>query len=162
MFITNYQSSTITNPGNGSFYFPPTTITSQLTAILCVRLLSVFSMRADKINTSLFQPFSQWIRISSFIINQTCNLFSRTPSTFTWHRYLIKRCFNQLYFRRGYRVVVVPQRKSFAACHLHPLCTLSTSGFSNAEPPFFNRGKASVGKCLDPVQLAFIIQFRKR
>ena len=136
MFITNYQSSIITYPGNGSFYFPSTTISSQLAAILRFRLLSVFSMRADKINPSFFQPFSQWIRICSFIINQTCNLFSRTPSTFTRYRYLIKRCFYQLYFRRGCRVQVVPQRNSFAACHHHPLCTLSTFGFSNAEPPF--------------------------
>jgi hypothetical protein len=49
--------------------------------------------------------------------------------------------FDQFHFCRGCRIQVVPQRNSFAACHHHPLRTLSTFGFSNAEPPFLAGAK---------------------
>jgi len=136
MIISNYQSPVIADPGYGTLYFPSASIPSQFSAILSLRLFSIRSMGANKINPPLFQPFTQWVRICCLVVNQTCNLLSRMSSTNTWNRNGIKRRFNQFHFRRGCRVQVVPQRNSFAACHHHPLCTLSTFGFSDAEPPF--------------------------
>lgn len=136
MFITNNKPSVVANPRNRSLYFPSSGISSELSSILCFRFLSVFSVRADEIYSSLFKSYTQWIRICSSIIYQSCNLLSWTSSTFTWDRNVIKGRLDQLHFRRGCRVQVVPQRNSFAACYHHPLCTLSTFGFSDAEPPF--------------------------
>ena len=141
MIIANHQSSIIADPGNGPLYFPATTVSSQFASILRFRLRSIFPVRAYKLNSSLFQPFTQRVGVRSSIINQTSNLFSRAAPAFSRYRNIIKRRFNQFHFRRGCRVQVVPQRNSFAACHHHPLCTLSTFGLSNAEPPFLAGAK---------------------
>jgi len=139
--VTHYQLPVIAKPSKGTFHFPPSFISTKWSSILRFLFPSIRSMRSNQFYSALFKSASQLIRICCFIINQTFYSFSRTTRSFPWYRYFIKRLFYQRDFRRGRRVQVVPQRNSLAVCHHHPLRTLSTFGFSDAEPPFLAGAK---------------------
>lgn len=134
--VSYYQPSVVTDPRNGSFYFPSFSISSEFSSILSFRFSTICFMRNNQVYSTLFKSFTKRIRICCFIINESLYCLWWPPSSSSGYRYIIKSTFNQFYFCRGRPVQVVPHRNSLAACHHHPLRTLSTFGFSDAEPPF--------------------------
>jgi hypothetical protein len=136
MIIPDNQSSKVSNPGNRPFYFPSSPIASQRPSILSLLFLPIRLMGNNQFYSPFLQSSSQRIRICCFIINKTLDSVSRTSGSSSWNKNIIQGFLNQGYFRRGRRVQVVPHRNSLAICHHHPLRTLSTFGFSDAEPPF--------------------------
>ena len=139
--ISNNQLSVISYPCKCSFNFPPTLISAKRATILCSFLASIRTMRNYQLYTTLLQPFSKIIRISSFVINQTFHSTTWATRSFAWYRNFFQCFLYQRDFCRGRRVQVVPQRNSLAVCHHHPLRTLSTFGLSDAEPPFLAGAK---------------------
>lgn len=144
--ITNNQLSIIPYPRERSFHFPSAFISSKWPSILSFLLPAVRSMRSNQLDTSLFEPCSQLIRICCLIINKPFQSVSWAARTHSWYRNLFKGLLYQRDFRRGRRVQVVPQRNSLAVCHHHPLRTLSTFGLSDAEPPFLAGAKLPSAK----------------
>jgi hypothetical protein len=139
--IANNQLSIVSYPSERSFHFPSALISSKWTSVLSFLFPSVRSMRSNQLDTSLFEPFPQLIRICCLIINKSLHSVSWATGSFTWNRHFFQGLLYQRDFRRGRRVQVVPQRNSLAVCHHHPLRTLSTFGFSDAEPPFLAGAK---------------------
>jgi hypothetical protein len=145
-FITDHQPAIVSNPGKCTLHFPSFFVSTQLSSILRFLFYPIHFMRGDQVYSSLFQSFTQWIRVRGFIINQTLDFLTRTSSASARYRDRIQRIFNQSYLYRRCRVQVVPQRNSLAICHHHPLRTLSTLGFSDAEPPFLADAKLPSAK----------------
>lgn len=139
--ISNNQLPIIPYPGKCPFHFPSSLISSKGSSILSFLFTSVRSMRSNQFDTSLFEPSPQLIRICCLIINKPFHSVSWATGALSWNRHLFKGLLYQRDFRRGRRVQVVPQRNSLAVCHHHPLRTLSTFGFSDAEPPFLAGAK---------------------
>jgi hypothetical protein len=139
--ITNNQLSIVPYPSERPFHFPSALISSKWPSILSLLLPSIRSMRSNQFNSSLLESFPQLIRICRFIINKSHHSISWAAGSLPWNRHLFKGLLYQRDFRRGRRVQVVPQRNSLAVCHHHPLRTLSTFGFSDAEPPFLAGAK---------------------
>ncbi len=141
LVIPNNQPAIITYPRKGSLYFPSTLISPQCPAILNLLFPPVRSVRRNKLYSSFFKLFSQFIRICCLIIHKSFHAGSGASGSLPGNRYLFQSIFYQRDFRRGRRVQVVPQRNSLAVCHHHPLRTLSAFGLSDAEPPFLAGAK---------------------
>ncbi len=144
--IAHNQFSIIAYPRNCSFHFPSAFVSAKWSTILCFLFTTIRTMGSNQFYAALFKPFSQFIRICRFIINQTLHAFTRTTSSFARYGHFIQGLFYQRDFRGGRRVQVVPQRNSLAVCHHHPLRTLSAFGFSDAEPPFLAGAKLPSAK----------------
>ena len=103
--------------------------TAEFSTVLRCGFLSIAFMRLNHFN-ALFSQFSvQWIRIISFIADQSLGqLFGKNfGESFS----------DQADFMRGSRVHVNGDRKTRAVCHCHDLRTFAPLGFSNFEAPFF-------------------------
>jgi hypothetical protein len=139
--IANHKPFIIPNPRESSLHFPSSSISTELSTILCGFLSTIGAMRAYKFHTFLFKPIAKAVAICRSIINQAFYLSSRTTTSSSWNPYFFKRRFDELDFRGRGRVQVVCQRNSLTIHHHHPLRTLSAFGFSNAEPPFLAGAK---------------------
>src|ERR1700733_15041992 len=100
MFITNHQSSEVTDPGDAAFHFPASFISPQFSPILRRRLFPVGFMRTDQVNASLLQSFSQWIGVCGLVIDQPHRILA-WPAATPGHRYLLQRRFDQRRLMRG-------------------------------------------------------------
>lgn len=136
-FPSNYDSSKVLQPGNGSFDNPSPPVTPKLSTILRGLLSAIYLVRTDHLNTPLHQTLSQWIRVVSPIQNQAFRFLARTTSAASWNRYGLQRFFQKLYLRRRRRGDVHSERYTRAVRHHHKFCTLSTFGFSHTITPFF-------------------------
>src|ERR1700744_6037625 len=135
--VSHHQPPKVPQPRERPFHLPPTPITQQFPTILRLWLHPIGTVRADQLNPFVLEPLAKGVRIGRTIINQTRHPFPRTPNAFPRHRHLLQRCLYQRHFPRRRRVEVGCQRNSLAACHHHPLCTLSAFGLSDAQSPFF-------------------------
>lgn len=145
MFIANHQSPKVCDPGDASFHLPAALVSPQLPPVLGRRLDAVGLVRADQVDASPLQPFSQRIRIGDVIVDQPLRLApgtAATPGDFD----LLQRGLDPRGLVRGRTGKLNSQRKTLAACHPHPLCTLSAFGFSDAVPPFFAGAKLPSAK----------------
>src|SRR5205085_2087857 len=89
--------------------------------------------------------FPQRIGIGRAVVDQAFGILSGSAAS-ARHRYTLQRRFDQRYFVRRRRGKLNSQRNTFAACHHHPLRTLSAFGFSDAIAPFFAGAKLPSAK----------------
>jgi hypothetical protein len=144
--VTNQESPEVAQPGEGSFDLPSSLVSAQLSAILKGRLTAIVPMRADQVDTSLFQPISQWIRICRLIVDQPLGFVSGPAASRSGNSDGAQRFFDECDFVGRGRVEVNSQRNTLAACHHHPLCALAAFGFSDACAPFFAGAKEPSAK----------------
>ncbi len=134
VLMANKDASIVTYPGNRSLDFPTSLVSAELSTILRRLANASASVRADQIPALFHETFPQWIAVIATISNQgrhRCFL----------PRYGLQRFFNQSYFRRRRAGDGTCHRNSRAISHHHPLCTLSTFGFSDLGTPFFAGAK---------------------
>jgi len=135
------ESATISQPGKSPLDLITTSITPHFAAIIVFLLFVVAPVRANHIDTPLFQSLTKPIAIISLVGNQAFGIFSGSASTFARHSDIIQRLFEQLDFRRGRRVQVVSQRNTLAVDHHHPLRALAPFGWADTFAPFFAGAK---------------------
>jgi hypothetical protein len=135
------QPAIIAQPRKSSLNFITTLIPPHLASIVVLLLLIVAPVRANHIDTPLFQSFTKPVTIVSLVGNQAFGIFSWSASTFARHSDIVQSLFEQLDFRRGRRVQVVSQRNTLAVDHHHPLRALAPFGWADAFAPFFAGAK---------------------
>jgi len=145
----DHQSAIIAQPGECTFHFPPTFISSQLAAIMIFLLFVVVPVRADQFNTARLQSSSQRITVIGLVGNQPIGFLARSASTFSGDRNVVYRLFEEFDLRRRRRVQVVSQRNTLAVDHHHPLRSFAPFGFSDALAPFFAGAKLPSAKASD-------------
>jgi len=136
---THYQSAVVSEPGKGSFHFPPPPVTAQLSTILGFSP-SVASVRADQLDAAMLEPSPQRVAVVAFVGDYTHRLLAG-PAAPAGHRDVFQGGLQQRHFRRTGRVQVVSERNTLAVDHHHPLRTLSTFGLSDAGAPFLAGAK---------------------
>ena len=133
VFIAHNQSAKLPDPGNGSFDDPSARVSTHPSAILTRGAFAILSMWRNEQKVFLCQFISEFITVVSLICNQRC-----------WNFWIIGLIYG---FRCEFdlsplgRVRGACQRYSRAISHHHPLCTLSTLGFSDVFTPFFAGAK---------------------
>jgi hypothetical protein len=145
MFVADHQSPEVGYPGDAPFHLPATLVSPQLSSILGRRLFSVRLVRTNQIDATFLQPPAQRIGIGSFVVDQPPGIAPWPPSP-SRHLHSLQRRFDQRRFVRGRRGKLNSQRKTLAACHHHPLRTLSAFGLSDAGTPFFAGAKLPSAK----------------
>ena len=140
-FVTNDQSPEVADPCNGSFHFPATFVSPQRSTILSRRFTPVGFVRADQVNAALLETTAKRITVGGLVVNQTLRVLPRPSWPATRHRHVLQHRFDQCYFVRGRRGQLNSERNTLAACHHHPLRTLSAFGLSDAQTPFFAGAK---------------------
>ena len=135
VFIAHNKTSEIMHPGKQSFNMPPSAIASQNAAILGGWLLSVLTMRGDKLDALGSKHLIQGITVVGPISDQS-------------ERLLIDKAFFESIpdkgdFMRRSRRSVQGDRKTRAICHCHELRTLAPLGLSDTEAPFFATTKVA-------------------
>lgn len=136
MFITNHQSSEVSHPGDVPFHLPSPLVPPQLAVVLRGRLAAIDLVRADQLDPTPLQSFTQRVGIGRLVVNQPRGVLSR-PATTPGNGYFLQRRLDQLRFVPARRGELNSQRNALTACHPHPLRTLSTFGLSDARAPFF-------------------------
>ena len=138
---TNDQSSIVLKPSKSTFNLPTTPITPQFTTILIFLCLVVLTIRADQLYTSFQQSCTKRITVVPLIRYNANGIFPGTPTSVSWDSNLFNGGLKQFHFTRRGRIEMSTDRDSLAIDHHHPLCTLSTFGFSDALAPFFAEAK---------------------
>lgn len=144
--VANQKPAEVPEPSERTLDFPPSFVSPQLPAILHSGLAAVGPMRADQIDAPLFQAISQWIGISSLVVNQPRRLASGASASCPGNRDGAQGLLDQRDFVGRGRVEVNSQRNSLAVAHHHPLRTLAAFGFSDARAPFFAGAKEPSAK----------------
>jgi hypothetical protein len=145
MFVANDQSPEVSDPGDAPFHLPAAFVSPQLASILRRRFAAIGFVRTDQVNASFFQPLSQRIGVGGLVIDQSGGVLAG-PAASPRDRHTLQRRFDQCRFVRGRRGKLNSQRNTLAACHHHPLRTLSAFGFSDALAPFFAGAKEPSAK----------------
>jgi hypothetical protein len=145
MFVADHQSPEVAHPGDASFHLPASLVPSQFSSILCRRLFSVRLVRTNQIDAALLQPPAQRIGIGGLVVDQPFGVAPRSASP-SRHLHPPQRRFDQRRLVWGRRGKLNSQRKTLAACHHHPLRTLSAFGLSDARAPFFAGAKLPSAK----------------
>ena len=133
-FMSNEQSSKVTQPCKSAFDGPSSAITPKLATVLRRCSFSTFTMGTNQIPLRMPEPFTKRIAVVSTVGNQR-------DTTVFWARDLDKHAFDELDFRWGRACGRTCQRYSLAISHHHPLGSLSTLGFPNVEAPFLAGAK---------------------
>ena len=132
--MSNKDATIVAYPGNRSFDFPASLVSAELSTVLRRLANASASVRADQIPALFDKTFTKRIAVIAAISNQ-----GRDLSFMPW--YGLQCFFNQRHFRRRRAGDGTCQRNSRAISHHHPLCTLSTFGFSDLGTPFFAGAK---------------------
>jgi hypothetical protein len=137
----DHQSAIISEPGKGSFNFPTSFISSQLSTITILLLFVITPIRANQLNATCLEFPSQRVAVIALVSDQTPGLFLRSALGFSGYIDIFQRFFEQRRFVRARRVQVVSQRNTFAVDHHHPLRALAPAGLADAFAPFFAGAK---------------------
>lgn len=140
-FVPHCESTEVAYPCNGAFYFPASSIPSELSAVLDFGLCPIFSMRSNKIYSSLFQFFAKCITVIRLVANETFRALLGSARSVSGHLNLFKRLGGKFHFRGRCRGKGASQRNTLAVRHDHPLRALALFGFPDARPPFFAGAK---------------------
>jgi hypothetical protein len=137
------QSAIITQPRKSLLNFITAFIPPHFASIVIFMLLVIASVRANHIDTPLFQLVTKPVTVVSLVGNQAFGIFSfyRSATTFARHSNFVQRFFEQLDFRRGRTVQVISRRNTLAVDHHYPLCALAPFGWADAFAPFFAGAK---------------------
>src|SRR5215213_6212296 len=112
---THRNPAEVLKPGEQPLNLPPSLVTPQHSAVLRSCFLPVLLVRRNHLDTLLGQFFIQWIRVVSFVADQ-----SLRPLT---GKNLSESCLDKGDFMRASRRRVDGDRKTIAVCHRHKLRT---------------------------------------
>ena len=142
MFMTDEQSSELSQPCICSFNLPAFTVAPQGSPVLSRLAYSVCFVGHDQLDTPFLQALPQRIAIIGFVGNQPLRFLPRTATALAvGDADRGKRDFCKFDFRRGGRSQVLSQRNTLAIDHHQPLCTVAPLGLSDASAPFFADAK---------------------
>jgi len=128
-FVARDQSAEVLQPTDRAFDFPATPIASQSSAILSGRLDSVAAMRADQLDAAPLQALTQWIAISSSIVDQVTR--DSTKDSFYEQR------LNECYFVRAGACRIGSEREALGVGKNHNLGALASLRLTDLMTPFF-------------------------
>ena len=126
---TSCYTAEILQPGKQSFYFPPSSIPSQFSAILRLLLCSVNSMWRNQTDSLFLQFRIKAIAVIRFVTYQA--------SWISLEKSVINGFLNQLRFVRRGAFDMYGDRKTIAVCDCHNFSAFSALSFANQKPPFF-------------------------
>src|SRR5919109_3122739 len=96
-FVAHDQPAEALEPGDGTFDFPTSTITSEASTVLSFDLF-VPAVGANQLNSSSLQPGSKRVTVSRSIVNQSFGILSWSTTSDSRHRDLLQSRFNQCAF----------------------------------------------------------------
>ena len=131
-FPTNNQSSEVWPPGQSRLNLPSTPVRPQFATILIFLGLIVFTVGTDQFNAAFQPPLAKRITVVALIRYDADRILPWPTTTFSRHRNLLNRGFQQFYFTRPGRIKISADRDCLAIDHHHPLCTLPAFGLSKA------------------------------
>lgn len=134
IFITNNQTTVVLEPGKQSLYLPPSSKSSQGSAILRGRLSPVIFMRSNQIDTTFFGQLS--IQLIT-VIRSITNYFFRDMFQKTG----IQSGLYQLNFMRPSTGCTNGDRKTKSVCEAHNFGAFAPFGFTHTIAPFFAGAK---------------------
>lgn len=130
IIVADHQSPKVSKPADRSFNLPTSAVATELPSVLNGWPDPALSVRANQLPALLPQALAEGIAVVGSIGDQRSQRSARRLG-------LLHGFFNQRHFGRRGRRGRACQRNSLAISHHHPLCTLSTFGFSHVVAPFF-------------------------
>ncbi len=134
------QAPELSEPCISSFDDPAALVTAQLASIFVTPLLVVLPVGGDQFDSSLLQPFPQWIGIVGPVRDYSLRLLPR-PAFGSGDADLGERGFRKRSFSRRGTFKPNSQRKTLTVDQYHPLRALATLGFADCEAPFLAGAK---------------------
>src|SRR5688572_3781569 len=135
MFIANYQSAKVVEPGKQALYFPATLEAAQCAAILSLPVEpTALTVRCDHLGAELMEHLTiQFVAVVSFVANQ--------PLGDIGDEALLQCLAHQLHFSWASTLCAYGDRKTIAVCNCHDLGALAAFSLSHTEPPFLAGAK---------------------
>src|ERR1035437_9147316 len=140
MFMTDQQSSELTEPGVGSLHNPAALITPQFAPIFVAPSLIVLAVGRNQFNASLLQALTQWVGVVAAVGDHALRLLPRAAFP-AWDPDFGERGFRKRNFTGGGTFQPNSQRKTLTIDQYHPLRALAPFGFSDGRTPFFAGAK---------------------
>jgi hypothetical protein len=140
MFMTDQQSSELTEPGVGSLYNPAALITPQFAAIFVAPSLVVLAVWRNQFNPSLLQALTQWVGVVAAVGDYARGLLPRAAFP-AWYPDFGERGFRKRNFTGGGTFQPNSQRKTLTVDQYHPLRPLAPLGFTDGDAPFLAGAK---------------------
>jgi len=134
-FVAHHQSAKGLQPRIGALDDPAALVTSELAPILMGGNSVVATCRNNWLDVSLDQQGSHCIAVVTTICNQPARL--APPGTAASDAPVLKRRFEQFYFRRGSLLHVYSERSTRAIGQYHELCSLASFSLPDQRTPFF-------------------------
>ena len=135
--VTHHQSAEVTEPCEGAFHGPASSIAAQRPTVLGRRFAPILPMRRDQLDAACRQLLAQRVTIVAAIRDEAERLLPRAPGPMpSSYPDRLKRRLDELDLRRGSRVKVVSQRNTRAVDHHHPLRSLAPLGLADGGAPF--------------------------
>ena len=140
VFMSYQQASKLSQPSVSSFNDPASLVTPQLASIFVSSLLVVAPVGCDQLNSSLLQPFPQWVGVVGPVRYDSLRLLPR-PAFGSGDTDFGERGFRKRSFSRRGTFKPNSQRKTLTVDQYHPLRALATLGFTDCGAPFFAGAK---------------------
>src|SRR6266567_2578770 len=123
------NAAKVLQPCNQALDLPSAFITTQCSAILRGRFLSIRLMWRNHLDTFLAQLQVQRVRVIGFVANQLSGLFTSETRR--------KSVLDKGDFMRASTRCVGGDRKTSIVCHHHEFRAFAPLSFTNSVPPFF-------------------------
>jgi hypothetical protein len=134
------QTSKLSEPCVCSFDDPAARVTTQLASIFVTRLLVVLAVGCDQFDSSLLQPFPQWVGVIGLVRDHSLRLLPR-PAFGSGDADFGERGFGKLSFSRRGTFKPNSQWKTPTVDQYHPLRALATLGFTDCRASFLAGAK---------------------
>jgi hypothetical protein len=134
------QTSKLSEPCVSSFDDPATLVTTQLATIFVTPLLVVLPVGCDQVDSSLLQPFPQWVGVVGPVCDHSLRLLPR-PAFGSGDADFGERGFRKRSFSRRGTFKPNSQRKTLTVDQYHPLRAFATLGFTDCRAPFLAGAK---------------------
>jgi len=126
--IPCYKSPEVVQPTNGSFDFPPLSISPEFSPVLSRRFDAIAFVRSDQIDATFEKPRTQRVAVGSFVVNQLFR--AATYSAFSEQR------LDEIDFVRTGTFNHIAARRTVAVDQQHDLGALTSFGLAYAKAPF--------------------------
>ena len=134
------QTSKLSEPCVCSFDDPAALVATQLASIFVTPLLIVLPVGCDQFDSSLLQPFPQWVGVIGPVRDHSLRLLPR-PAFGPGDADFGERGFRKRSFSRRGTFKPNSQRKTPTVDQYHPLRALAALGFTDCRAPFLAGAK---------------------
>lgn len=128
MFISDYQTAKVSQPGKQTLHLPASLVATQWSSVLRLGSLTVALMWRNHLYPTLPENCVQRVRVIRSVADKSVRQFvyQHLPQSVLYESDLVRRS----------ALGVYGDRKTRAVCHCHELRALAPLGFSNLFPPF--------------------------